>query len=50
MIPVPVVANEVCGSGSLCSMAAALEDATPIARITATEESISAVQDACRKY
>lgn len=40
-MPVPVVAYLVaCGSGALTSMAAALEDATPAARITASEDSI----------
>ena len=40
-MPVPVVAYEVaCGSGALTSMAAALEDATPAARMTASEDSI----------
>jgi hypothetical protein len=40
-MPVPVVAYEVaCGSGALTSMAAALEDATPAARMTAREDSI----------
>lgn len=40
-MPVPVVAYEVaCVSGALTSMAAALEDATPAARMTASEDSI----------
>jgi hypothetical protein len=40
-MPVPVVAYEVaCGSGALTSIAAALEDATPAARMTASEDSI----------
>jgi hypothetical protein len=47
-MPVPVVAYEVCGSasGALCSMAAALEEATPAARIITIEDSIFTRHDA----
>jgi hypothetical protein len=50
-MPVPVVAYDVAwGSGALASIAAALEDATPAARRTASEDSMLARRDVGIRY